>query len=158
MSTMYLLMKTLHVVGVIVLIGTGVTSGFWKAWADKTGDAKVIAHTLDGLQKTNLRFIMPASLALLLGGFGAQGMAHYSLGETWLWSGILLFLIAAVAGMAGIGRTTRAARALFPAVPESGAAFDRERYAALSRTWKVWHTIVILAPVVAAVVMIFRPR
>lgn len=46
---MYLAMKTLHVLAVVLFRGNIITGLFWKAHGDRTGDPRIIAHTLEGI-------------------------------------------------------------------------------------------------------------
>jgi uncharacterized membrane protein len=142
----------------VVLIGNLVTSNFWKEQADKTGDAKTIAHTLDAIRVSHFRFTMPALILLLLGGFGAMGVSHLPFGLKWIWGGLVLLVVGVVAGMGRVAPLTKQARDLFPTSPESGASYDREKYAALSSQIRMWSTIGVLAPVLAVVLMVFKPQ
>ena len=46
---MYLAMKVLHVLAVVLFLGNIITGVFWKAHGDRTGDPRIIAHTLEGI-------------------------------------------------------------------------------------------------------------
>ncbi len=39
----YLLLKTLHLLGVILFLGNIIVTGWWKAMADRTRDPMIIA-------------------------------------------------------------------------------------------------------------------
>jgi uncharacterized membrane protein len=41
---MYALFKTLHIIGVVILVGNVTITAFWKVFADRTGNAQLIAH------------------------------------------------------------------------------------------------------------------
>ena len=158
MSPIYLLMKTLHIVAVVVLIGNLQTVTFWKAQADKTGDAKTIARTLDAIKASHMRFTMPSMILLLIGGFGAMGVSHLPFTLTWIWGGLVLLVVGIVAGMGVVAPLTKKARDLFGENPETGAPYDREKYAALSAQIRMWSLIGVLAPVLAVVLMVFKPQ
>ena len=72
-STMYLAMKTLHVLAAVLFLGNIITGLFWKAHGDRTGDPRIIAHTLDGIIRSDRWFTIPSVLLILVSGFGAAG-------------------------------------------------------------------------------------
>jgi len=39
----YLLLKSLHVLGVVIFLGNIIVTGWWKVMADKTRESKIIA-------------------------------------------------------------------------------------------------------------------
>jgi uncharacterized membrane protein len=41
---MYALFKTIHIVGVIILLGNVTVTAFWKALAERTSNVELIAH------------------------------------------------------------------------------------------------------------------
>ena len=50
---MYLALKLLHVVAVIVFLGNITTGLFWHAHAARTRDPKLLAHTMDGIIRSD---------------------------------------------------------------------------------------------------------
>jgi len=87
--TYYLLVKYLHVLGAIVLLGTGVGIAFFMVMAHRSGDAGHIARTAttvvlaDGLFTATAVIVQPVSGALLLYETGVpltQGWVLASLG------------------------------------------------------------------------------
>ena len=45
----YLLLKSLHVVSVVLFLGNIITGVFWKVHADRVGDLRARAQALDGI-------------------------------------------------------------------------------------------------------------
>jgi uncharacterized membrane protein len=88
---MYLLLKTLHVLSVVMFLGNIVTGLFWKAHADATGDPRLQAHTLRGVTRSDAWFTMPSVVAIIATGVALALEAGLPLlGTQW----ILLSLIA----------------------------------------------------------------
>ena len=158
MTPTYLVLKVLHVVAAVVLVGTSVAIGFWKQNADRSGDAKLIAYTLDGNLLAVRRFISPSAILLLLAGFGMLGIGHLPFMQTWIIVSFALLIFATVAGIVGIAPATRALRALVDEAARTGGDFDRAEYLALSRRWAMWHMVALLSGVVAIILMVFRPQ
>ncbi|HUR00365.1 MAG TPA: DUF2269 family protein [Gemmatimonadaceae bacterium] len=64
---MYLALKALHILAVILFLGNTITGAFWKAHGDKSGDPKIMAHTLDGTIRSDVAIVAPlAALALMV--------------------------------------------------------------------------------------------
>jgi uncharacterized membrane protein len=57
---MYLLAKLLHLIAVILFLGNITTGLFWHAHAARTRDAKLLAHTVDGIIRSDRIFTVPA--------------------------------------------------------------------------------------------------
>ena len=153
---LYDVFKLLHVVGVVVLVGNVTVTAFWKVFADRTGDPRLIAHAQHMVTVTDWVFTLGGIVLIYGGGFGAALVAGLDPFEPgWLLWGQLLF---AVSGVIWLGvlvpaqvRQARQARAFAVggAIPE---AYRRD-----GRRWLVWG-IVATVPLVAAIwVMVAKP-
>jgi uncharacterized membrane protein len=152
---MYSILKFLHVLGVVILIGNVTITAFWKVFADRTGDVAMVAHAQHAVIVADWLFTLPAIALILFGGYGMVLHAGLDpLGSAWLVWGQGLFLLS---GCIWLGilvpaqiRQGRAARALRKgdALPES--------YWRDGRLWLVWG-IAATAPLIAAIyVMIVK--
>ena len=56
---MYLLLKTIHILSVVMFLGNIITGLFWKAQADATRDPKLQAHALRGVIRSDAFFTIP---------------------------------------------------------------------------------------------------
>ena len=153
---LYDVFKLLHVVGVVVLVGNVTVTAFWKVFADRTGDPRLIAHAQHMVTVTDWVFTLGGIVLIYGGGFGAALVAGLDPFEPgWLLWAQLLF---AVSGVIWLGvlvpaqvRQARQARAFAVggAIPE---AYRRD-----GRRWLVWG-IVATVPLVAAIwVMVAKP-
>ncbi len=153
---LYDVFKLLHVVGVVVLVGNVTVTAFWKVFADRTGEPRLIAHAQHMVTVTDWVFTLGGIVLIYGGGFGAALVAGLDPFEPgWLLWGQLLF---AVSGVIWLGvlvpaqiRQARQARAFAAggAIPE---AYRRD-----GRRWLVWG-IVATVPLVAAIwVMVAKP-
>lgn len=152
---LYLALKTIHILAVVVFLGNIVVGGFWKAFADRTGNAAVMAHTIDGIMRADRIFTMPGVIVLFLAGMAAAGVGHYSiLGTGWILWGLGLFVISGIASVP----VTRAQRELSK-ILQAGlqTAEQRGQYEAGSRQWNLYGSIATLAPLAAVVIMVFKP-
>src|SRR4029077_1109145 len=95
---MYLIFKLIHVVAVIAFLGNIGVGVFWKAWADRTKDARIIAHTMEGIIKADRIFTIPGVILILIGGLGAAYAADLSILKTgWILWGLGLFILSGIA-------------------------------------------------------------
>jgi uncharacterized membrane protein len=83
---MYLTLKTLHILAVVLFLGNIITGVFWKAHADRTGDPRIMAHTLDGIIRSDRWFTIPGVLLIIAFGMGAAIMARLPILRT-AWEG-----------------------------------------------------------------------
>ena len=53
------LLKSLHIVSVVLFLGNIITGVFWKLHADRTGDLRARAQALDGIIASDRWFTVP---------------------------------------------------------------------------------------------------
>ncbi|NJL08235.1 MAG: DUF2269 family protein [Methylacidiphilales bacterium] len=150
-------LKTLHIVGVVLLVGNVTITAFWKAFADRTGNPAVIAFGQRLVTITDFVFTGGGIALLYLGGTGAalvQGLHPFAPG--WLLWGQILFLssgaIWALILIPAQIRLARAARAFADGgpIPES--------YWRDNRNWLIWGIIACVPLFVAIWVMVAKPQ
>ncbi|TMQ47083.1 MAG: DUF2269 family protein [Candidatus Eisenbacteria bacterium] len=152
---LYLGLKLLHVLAVVLFLGNITTGVFWKANADRTRNPVVIANMLEGIIRADRLFTIPPIALILAGGIGAAVVGKYPiLGTGWIFWSIVLFTISGIAFMAVVGPAQRKMLAL---VRRSGESLDWAAYRALSLQWEIWGAIALLAPAIAAALMVMKP-
>jgi uncharacterized membrane protein len=154
---MYIAFKILHVVAVVIFLGNLITGILWKVSADQTRNPVIIHHTVAGLIRADRWFTIPGVLLILVGGFGAAVVGGLPLVRTrWILAGIILFTISGAAYMARVVPVQRRMLAIARAGVDSGA-MDWDEYGALTRSWNVWGTIALVAPLLALIAMVAKP-
>lgn len=154
---MYLAMKTLHVLAVVLFLGNIITGLFWKAHGDRTADPRIIAHTLEGIIRSDRWFTIPG--VVLIVGFGVAAAIIGRLpilGTGWIWQSIALFTVSGLAFMLQVAPLQRRLREL-ASVGLGGGAWDQVAYHRLSRRWEFWGLVAVLTPLAALVLMVFKP-
>ena len=155
-SAMYAAFKTIHLIGVVVLLGNVTVTAYWKVLADRTNDAKLIAHAQQGVTVADWIFTLAGIVLVLVGGYGAAVVAGLPLtGPAWLVVGQLVFSASGVIWLAVLVpiqiRQARTVRSL-----ASNSELP-EQYRRDSRNWLIWG-IVATVPLVAAIyVMVAKP-
>ncbi len=155
-GTGYLIMKAIHVLAVVVFLGNIIVGAFWKAYADRSGNPRIVAHTIAGIIRADRWFTMPAAILLVVFGFGAAGIGRVSLALPWITWSIVLIVISALAFMLGIAPVQRRMLAVARAAVDSGE-LDSAEYARLSARWALWGSVATVAPLIALVLMVFKP-
>lgn len=154
---MYFALKTLHILAVVLFLGNIITGLFWKIHGDRTGDPRIMAHTIDGIIRADRWFTIPGVLLIIVFGLWAAVVAGLPiLGTGWILHSIILFTISGVAFMAQVAPLQRRLRAL----AQEGAAgrdWDLAAYRRLSHRWELWGTVAVLTPLAALVLMVFKP-
>lgn len=154
---MYLLFKLLHIIAVVLFLGNIITGLFWKFHAEGTRDAKIIAHTFEGITRSDRWFTIPGVVIILVGGIGAAIVGKLPiLGTGWIFWSIVLFAISGLAFQFGVAPLQVQIAALARA-GENGK-LDWTRYHALVRAWELWGLVAVLTPVAAVVLMVLKPQ
>ena len=65
---MYLVIKLLHIVAVIAFLGNITTGLFWHIDAARTRDPRLLAHTMDGIIRSDRLFTMPGVIVIVATG------------------------------------------------------------------------------------------
>jgi uncharacterized membrane protein len=154
---MYLALKVLHVLAVVLFLGNIITGLFWKAHGDRTGDPRIIAHTLEGIIRSDRWFTLPGVLLILVFGVAAAIVGRLPiLGTGWIWQSIALFAVSGLAFMLQVAPLQRRLRTL-AASGIAGGSWDQATYHRLSRRWEFWGAVAILTPLAALVLMVYKP-
>ncbi|MGH7742418.1 MAG: DUF2269 family protein, partial [Candidatus Eiseniibacteriota bacterium] len=65
MTLMYPMFKTLHVLSAVAFLGNITTGLYWKQHADRSRDARLVRHMLEGLIGADRWFTIPGVLGLV---------------------------------------------------------------------------------------------
>lgn len=147
---MYLILKLIHIFGVVLFLGNITVGVFWKRYADATGNLGIMANTMDGIIAADRIFTIPGIVLLLGGGIGAAVVGNIPILSTgWLLWGIVAFVFAGLA-FAPLSRSQRS-------ISLAAHTGNLQEYEALSQRWNLWGTIALILPFVAFVLMILKP-
>jgi len=153
----YVLFKLLHVAAVVAFLGNIVTGLFWHGHAARTRDPKLLAHTMDGIIRSDRLFTIPGVLVIVVAGFAAAIIHRYPILRTgWIAWTLLLFSISGFAFMARVAPLQRQLRDMAKAGADSGT-FDYAAYHALARRWEFWGAVALATPLAGFVLMVVKP-
>lgn len=92
MMTGYFLLKSLHIVGATVLLGTGAGIAFFMLMAHRSGDARVIAHTAGIVVVADALFTTTAVILQPVTGIALAYWLDLPLTTRWIGWGLGLYL------------------------------------------------------------------
>jgi uncharacterized membrane protein len=154
---MYFALKSLHVLAVTIFLGNIITGLFWKAHADRTGDARARAQALDGIIQSDRWFTVPGVVVIIASGVALAVLGGFPLLRTrWIAWSIGLFAISGLIFAFAVAPMQQRLRKLAVTV-QNGGEWDGPAYAMLSRSWEAWGLISIALPLAALVLMVFKP-
>ena len=93
MST-YLLLKWIHILSSVTLVGVGFGSAFYLYFINRTRNVTAIAEVSRLVVKADYWFTAPAAVIQPASGFALATMAGYPLSQTWLLATYMLFILA----------------------------------------------------------------
>jgi uncharacterized membrane protein len=129
----YLLLKYVHVLGAIVLIGTGTGIAFFMLMAHLSRDAAFIARTAGVVVIADMLFTATAAVAQPITGYLLTREMGMSLTEDWIAASIALYVVTGLFWLPVVWMQARM-RDLAAAAVATGEPLP-ERYHRLFRTW-----------------------
>ena len=153
---MYLLMKLLHIVAVIAFLGNITTGLFWHIHAARTRDARLLAHTVDGIIRSDRLFTIPGVVVIITTGIIAAVTGGLPLLRTgWIPWTLVMFSLSGLIFMAYVAPLQRQ---LF-AMAQAGASgnFDFAAYSAVAKRWEIWGAAALLTPLAGLALMVLKP-
>jgi uncharacterized membrane protein len=151
----YAVYKTIHIVGVIVLVGNVTATAVWKVFADRSENPQVVAFAQRLVTLTDWMLTLPRILLIVVGGFGTAakgGIPPFS--TTWLRVSELLFVVSgAIWALILVPiqlRQSRSAR-IFEFSVSVPASYRRD-----ARRWLWWGISATILLLIAVVMMIAK--
>ncbi|MDZ4201437.1 MAG: DUF2269 domain-containing protein [Gallionella sp.] len=90
----YLLIKWLHILSSVALVGVGFGSAFYLYFINRTRNVAAIAEVSRLVVRADWWFTAPTVIIQPISGFLLVSMAGYSLTDTWLIATYVLFILA----------------------------------------------------------------
>ena len=151
----YLILKALHILGAMVLLGTGLGIAFFLYRANGTRDLKVISFAARQTVLADQIFTLPAVILTPVTGFFLARQAGYSLASGWLMVSLVLFVVAGACWVPAANLQTRMRNLAQSAVQENRELpIDYWHHA---RRWFLLGVAAFPAAILIFVLMIFKP-
>ena len=151
----YLGLKAVHILAVVAFLGNISVGLFWKRFADRTGDAAIVAYTMAGIIAADRLITIPSIIVIVLAGIALTMIAGIPLlGTGWILWAIALLVVSGLAFIP-VARAQVALHELAQAGLRS--AEERARYIRCSHVWDRFGGIALLAPLIALALMVLKP-
>ena len=131
--TLYFLVKYLHVLGAIVILGTGTGIAFFMLMAHRSRDAAFIARTSAVVVIADALFTLSAVILQPVTGAVLMALSSTDISERWLAASLVLYAVAGAFWVPVVFMQIEM-RNLARAAAEKGTALPT-RYHALFRRW-----------------------
>ena len=92
----------IHLISVVLLLGVGTGSAFYKFMADRSGNLEVILHTNKMVVLADWLFTTPSAILQPLTGVMLMNLMGVSLWTPWLLTSIILYIVAGVLWLVAI--------------------------------------------------------
>jgi len=150
------LLKLLHLLGVVLLLGNFITSLYWKAKADSTGDLKTVNFAQRHIRRGDRIFTHIGMILIFITGFGLTGMQKIKILHTgWVLWGLILFIVSVLLWAFILRPSQKKMISLSDRALKEGT-LDRSFYR-LSTVWYVISIVVTLLLLTALFLMVYRP-
>jgi uncharacterized membrane protein len=152
----YLMVKSLHIVSVVLFLGNIITGVFWKYHADRSADLRARAQALDGIIASDRLFTLPGVVLIIVTGVAAALLAHIPLLRTaWLAASLALFGLSGAVFSMRVGPLQK--KLLANVRAGIAGNWDQGAYERLSRAWQNWGLVATGAPLIVVFLMVFKP-
>ncbi len=154
---MYLWLKLVHVLAVILFLGNIITGLFWHRHAERTRNPRLLAHTVDGVIRSDRLFTMPSILVIIASGVVAAVQAGLPLLRTgWIAWTLVMFAISGILFMVRVAPLQRRLHGIAQAGAESGS-FDFDAYHRIAIQWELWGAGATITPLIGLALMVLKP-
>jgi uncharacterized membrane protein len=92
----YLVLKWLHILSSVLLVGTGFGSAFYLYFTHRTRNVQAIAEVARLVVRADFWFTTPANIIQPITGFWMMTLTGYSFSQTWLMWTLGLYLLAGI--------------------------------------------------------------
>ena len=156
MENTYSLLKSIHILGVILLMGNIIVTAWWKVMADRTKNPSVIAFAQRQVTLTDFVFTAPgALLAVMAGDAMAYGFMPNSWNIQWLTWGRGLFIASGIIWLTVLIPTQIKQARMAQSFANTQVIPDE--YWRLSKRWQIFGAIAVLLPMANIYWMVFKP-
>ena len=151
----YELLIFLHIASLIVLLGVGGGSAFYKFMSDRSGNLEVIVHTNKIVVLADWLFTTPSVIAQPLTGMMLMNLLGISLWTPWLLSSIVLYVFAGLLRLVAVYLQIRMKNMALLAQKKERVL--EEDYFRLVKYWTWLGVFSFLSMAGIFVLMVFKP-
>ncbi len=153
--TSYLLLKWLHIMSSVLLVGTGFGSAFYLYFVNRTRNVEAIAQVVRLVVRADWWFTTPAIIVQPATGFAMVTLAGYSLMNSWLLWSLILYGLAGLCWLPVVWLQIRMAKFAAQAAAEKTPL--PEQYWRYAKRWEMLGYPAFLAMLGIYYLMVFKP-
>ncbi|MBL8510171.1 MAG: DUF2269 domain-containing protein [Betaproteobacteria bacterium] len=151
----YLLIKTVHILSSVLMVGTGFGTAFYLFFANRSGSVESIATVSRLVVRADAWFTAPAALIQPLTGFWLLQQAGWPITTPWVLAAIGLYLLAGACWLPVLWLQIRMAKMAAEAVISKTDLPDR--YWRYARLWERLGYPAFVAMLVIYFLMVVKP-
>ena len=151
----YLLLKSLHILGIVLFLGNIIITGVWKVWADTSRDWRVILFAQRLVTYTDILFTLPGVLLIAITGTMMASTYGHWWEITWLRWGLSLFIISGIIWLIVLIPVQIVLHRL--AIQFQQTEQISQQYWTYEIIWGIFGTIATLLPLMNLYWMVFKP-
>lgn len=151
----YLLLKWMHIMSSVALVGVGFGSAFYLYFINRTRNVEAIAEVSRLVVRADWWFTTPAIIIQPLSGFMLASMAGYTLTETWLVATYVLFLLAGAWWLPVVWLQVQMEK--MARISADGRTELPERYWHYAQRWEFLGKLAFPSMLIVYGLMVFKP-
>ena len=151
----YLLLKWLHVLSSVVLVGTGFGSAYFMFFANRSANPEAQAVVARLVVRADWWFTTPAGIVQPVSGFALAHMLGLQLNTQWIAAALALYLVAGACWLPVVWLQIQLASMATAAVRNDTAL--PARYATYARRWELLGYPAFVAMLVIFYLMVAKP-
>jgi len=153
---MLLLLKLLHLLGVILFVGNILTAALWKTRADASGDLRAIAYAQRGVMFADYVFTLPGVALILITGFWMASVSGRNILQTgWLFTALILLIVTVLIWLFELFPGQRQLIRLADEAVRTGQLDPL--FKGVTLRWTIFGILATLLPLVNVYLMVFKP-
>ena len=151
----HLLLKSLHVLGVVIFVGNIIVTAMWKVRADKTRDAKIMAFAQMLVTRTDFVFTSIGAILVLVTGMLMLDSYEGPMGVWWIRRGLEFFGLSAFIWIALLVPIQAKQAKIAKGFADGGDI--PEQYYKLGKRWIMIGGIATLILIANIIIMVYKP-
>ena len=151
----FLLLKTMHIVSSVLLVGTGLGTAFFMFFTNRSGSLAAQAVVSRLVVRADLWFTTPAVIVQPLSGIALAHLAGWPLATPWIGWSLLLYLLTGALWLPVVWLQLQMARMAAHAAA-SGETLP-ERYWRFARWWEALGYPAFVAMLAVFALMVMKP-
>ena len=152
----YLILKTLHILSSVLLVGTGFGSAFYLFFVNRTGSVPAIAAVSRLVVRADWWFTTPTIIVQPLSGLWLVYMAGWTWHTPWLMASVALYLVAGLCWLPVVWLQIRMSQIAAESAARGDAALP-PAYWRYARMWEYLGYPAFVAMVVVYFLMVLKP-